>query len=546
MKKAERGPKSKASAALKKSTKVYGLSKIGLQNLGNVYRNLPVPLLTEMAITRKEGYLAPNGALVVHTGKYSGRSPKDKFTVDQKPSTKDIWWGPINQKISVENWDGIYKKVGNYLQHKDIFIFDGFVGQDPRYKLPVRVISEKAWHSLFCTTLFIRPTEEELKSHKTQFTIIDVGTFQGSGGSEGLRKENFTLVNFEKRLVLVGGSEYAGEMKKSAFFLMNYMLPKKNIFSMHCSANAGENDETALFFGLSGTGKTTLSADKNRRLIGDDEHGWSDKGIFNFEGGCYAKTVGLTREKEPQIWDAIRFGSVLENVYVDPETRKIDYADIRYTENTRATYPLDYIDNCIISGMGGHPKNLFFLTFDAFGILPPISKLTPEQAVYHFLSGYTAKVAGTEAGIDEPEATFSACFGAPFLAWHPIRYAEMLREKIKKHKSQVWLVNTGLNGDPATRPDRISLKNTRTLLEAALKGKLSKAATVKDPVFGLKIPKSCPGILSRKLIPWNAWKSKKKYSQKSSELALQFQKHFKQFENHLSDEIVATGPRTER
>ena len=543
MAKAARGRKSKAPAASGKSDKTYGLSKLGLQNLGKVYRNLSVPSLTEMAVARGEGYLAPNGALVVHTGKYSGRSPKDKFTVDQNPSTRDIWWGPINQKISVENWNLIFDKVSSYLQYKDVFVFDGFIGQDPRYKLPVRVISEQAWHSLFCTTLFVRPTKEELKKHETQFTVIDVGRFHGAGASEGLRKENFTLVNFEKRLVLVGGSEYAGEMKKSAFFLMNYMLPKKNVFPMHCSANVGEKGDTALFFGLSGTGKTTLSADKNRRLIGDDEHGWSDKGIFNFEAGCYAKTVDLTREKEPQIWDAIRFGSVLENVFVDPETREIDYTDTRYTENTRATYPVDYIDNCIISGIGGHPKNVFFLAFDAFGVLPPISKLTPEQAMYHFLSGYTAKVAGTEAGIDEPEATFSTCFGAPFLAWHPNRYAELLREKIKKHKSQVWLVNTGLNGDPATNPDRVSLYHTRTLLTAALEGKLAKVPTVKDPVFGLMMPKSCPGIPSKNLIPWNAWKSKRKYDQKSRELAGLFQKHFRQFENRVSDKVIAAGPK---
>jgi phosphoenolpyruvate carboxykinase (ATP) len=334
-------------------------------------------------------------------------------------------------------------------------------------------------------------------------------------------------------------------MKKSAFFLMNYLLPGKNVFPMHCSANADEKDNTALFFGLSGTGKTTLSADPNRRLIGDDEHGWTDKGIFNFEGGCYAKTIDLTREKEPQIWDAIRFGSVLENVFVDADTREIDYTDIRYTENTRATYPVEFIDNCITTGMGGHPKNIFFLTFDAFGVLPPISKLSPEQAMYHFLSGYTAKVAGTEAGVVDPEATFSTCFGAPFLAWHPNRYAELLRDKIKKHKAQVWLINTGLNGDPATDPDRVSLNHTRALLTAAIDGKLSKTPTIKDSVFGLSIPKSCPGIPAKTLIPWNAWKSKKKYDQKSRELAGLFQEHFHQFEDQVSKQVIAAGPKAD-
>ena len=542
MTKAVQGRASNTSAASPVSNNLYGLKKIGLRNLGNVFRNISVPTLTEMAVARGEGYLARNGALVVDTGKYTGRSPKDKFTVDQYPSTKDIWWGPINQKISVENWDHIFEKVKSYLQYKDIFVFDGFVGRDPRYKLPVRVISEQAWHSLFCQTLLVRPTSEELKNHKTQFTVIDVGRFHGSGAAEGLRKENFTLVNFEKQLVLVGGSEYAGEMKKSAFFLMNYLLPQKNVFPMHCSANAGAKGDTSLFFGLSGTGKTTLSADSRRRLIGDDEHGWSDKGIFNFEGGCYAKTVDLSRDKEPEIWDAIRFGSVLENVYVDHATREIDYTDIRYTENTRATYPVDYIENCVLSGMGSHPKNVFFLTFDAFGVLPPIGKLSPEQAMYHFLSGYTAKVAGTEAGIDEPEATFSTCFGAPFLAWHPNRYAELLREKIKKHKSQVWLINTGLNGDPAANPDRVSLSDTRTLLTAAIEGKLAKAPTIKDPVFGLQIPKSCPGISAKNLHPWNAWRGRKKYDQKSRELAALFQDHFKKFEDRVSKEVIAAGP----
>ena len=543
MAKAVRGRKSNTSATSTKTNKAYGLEKLGLTNIGSVYRNLPVARLTEMSVAREEGYLAPNGALVVHTGKYSGRSPKDKFTVDQSPSNKDIWWGEINQKISTKNWEKIFAKVKKYLQRKDVFIFDGFVGRDTRYRVPVRVISEQAWHSLFCATLFVRPTADELKKHKTQFTVIDVGRLHGDGPKDGLRKENFTLVNFEKGLVLVGGSEYAGEMKKSAFFLMNYLLPGKNVFPMHCSANADEKDNTALFFGLSGTGKTTLSADPNRRLIGDDEHGWTDKGIFNFEGGCYAKTIDITRENEPQIWDAIRFGSVLENVYVNPKTREIDYTDVRYTENTRVTYPVEYIDNCITTGMGGHPKNIFFLTFDAFGVLPPISKLTPEQAMYHFLSGYTAKVAGTEAGVVDPEATFSTCFGSPFLAWHPNRYAELLREKIKKHKAQVWLINTGLNGDPAANPDRVSLKHTRALLTAAIEGKLAKTPTIKDTVFGLIIPKSCPGIPAKSLVPWNTWKSKKKYDQKSRELAGLFQEHFHQFEDQVSKEVIAAGPK---
>ncbi|MEE9274510.1 MAG: phosphoenolpyruvate carboxykinase (ATP) [bacterium] len=520
----------------------FGLHRHGLVNVGRVHRNLPIPVLTEMAIARGEGYLAPNGALVVLTGKFSGRSPKDKFTVDQAPSTHDIWWGPINQKISTANWDLVFEKVASYLQNREVFIFDGFVGNDPRYKMPVRVISEFAWHSLFCQTLLVRPTDEELRNHKSAFTVIDVGAFQGAGPAEGLRQSNFTLVNFEKQMGLVGGSEYAGEMKKSAFFIMNYLLPKKGVFPMHCSANLGEKDNSALFFGLSGTGKTTLSADPGRRLIGDDEHGWSDKGIFNFEGGCYAKTVNLTREGEPQIWDAIRFGSVLENVIVDPATRQIDYTDISITENTRATYPIDFIENSVLSGMGGHPKNVFFLTCDAFGVLPPISKLTTEQAMHHFLLGYTAKVAGTEAGVDEPEATFSTCFGAPFLALHPTRYAEMLREKITKHKAQVWLLNTGWSGGPAGKVDRIRLSYTRAMLTAATSGALNKTPTQKTPVFGLHVPKRCPGVPSEILVPRNAWKNKKSYDKKARELAGLFRENFKEFEEYVTPAVRAAGP----
>lgn len=520
----------------------YGLHAHGLKNPGKVYRNLPTATLIEMSVARGEGYLASNGALTVNTGKFSGRSPKDKFTVDQKPSTNDIWWGSINQKISPKNWDRVHNQVAGYLKGRDLFIFDGFVGSDPRYKMPVRVISELAWHSLFCRTLFIRPTPEELRKHKPQFTVINAGRYLGAGPKDGLRQNNFTLVNFEKKIGLVGGSEYAGEMKKSAFFIMNYLLPKKGVCAMHCSANMDEKGNTALFFGLSGTGKTTLSADPKRRLIGDDETGWSDKGAFNFEGGCYAKTVNLSREGEPQIWDAIRFGSVLENVIVDPDTREIDYTDISLTENTRATYPVDFIDNCVLSGMGGHPKNVFFLTYDAFGVLPPISKLTADQAVYHFLSGYTAKVAGTEAGVTEPEATFSTCFGAPFLAHHPVKYAEMLRDKIKKHKTQVWLLNTGASGGPAGEVDRIPLKYTRAMLTAATSGQLAKAPTQKVPFFGLQTPKKVPGVPSKILIPRNTWKSKKRYDEMARQLSGLFQNNFKEFHDYVSEAVLAAGP----
>ena len=537
------GGKAASSPAKIGTERTFGLQKLGLKNVGKVYRNLPIPTLNEMAVERGEGYLAPNGALVVHTGKFSGRSPKDKFTVDQNPSNKKIWWGPINQKISTENWDSIFQKIASYAQKRDLFIFDGFVGNDPRYKLPVRVISELAWHSMFCQTLLVRPEPGELDNHKNPFTVIDMGRFLGTGPAEGLRQENFTLVNFEKNMALIGGSEYAGEMKKSAFFIMNYLLPQQGVFPMHCSANKGHAGDTALFFGLSGTGKTTLSADPKRNLIGDDEHGWSDSGIFNFEGGCYAKTINLTREKEPQIWDAIRFGSVLENVIVDPLTREIDYDDMSVTENTRATYPNHFIDNCVLSGMGGHPKNIFFLTCDAFGVLPPISKLTPEQAVYHFLSGYTAKVAGTEAGVDEPMATFSSCFGAPFLALHPNEYGEMLRDKLNKHGAQVWLVNTGWIGGAAGDVDRMPLPHTRALLTAAVAGELAKVPTQEVPIFDLHVPTSCPEVPKKYMIPRNLWRSKKKYDEKIRELARAFQENFEQFEDRVTPDVVAAGPR---
>ena len=543
MAQAKEGGKGTPSRANIGTEKTFDLDKLGLKNIGTVYRNLPIAELNEMAVARGEGYLATNGALVVHTGKFSGRSPKDKFTVDQGPSNEKIWWGPINQKISTENWDNIFQKIANYAQKRDLFIFDGFVGNDPRYKLPVRVISEQAWHSMFCQTLLVRPKPGELENHENPFTVIDMGKFLGAGPAEGLRQDNFTLVNFEKNMALIGGSEYAGEMKKSAFFIMNYLLPQKGVFPMHCSANMGHDGDTALFFGLSGTGKTTLSADVNRKLIGDDEHGWSDSGIFNFEGGCYAKTINLTREEEPQIWDAIRFGSVLENVIVDHDTREIDYTDMSITENTRATYPTHFIDNCVLSGMGGHPKNVFFLTCDAFGVLPPISKLTPEQAAYYFLSGYTAKVAGTEAGVDEPMATFSSCFGAPFLALHPAEYGEMLRDRLKKHDAQVWLVNTGWIGGDAGEVDRMPLHHTRALLTAAMTGGLAKVPTQDVPIFDLHVPISCPDVPEEFMVPRKLWKDPEKYDQKIRELAGAFRENFEQFADRVTPDVAAAGPK---
>ena len=520
-----------------------GLKKIGVRKIKKVHYNLPISSLTEMSIDRGESFLANNGALVVNTGKFTGRSPKDKFTVNQSPSNQKIWWGEINQKLSPKNWNTIKKKVSNYLNNKEIFIFDGYVGNDKKYRIPVRVISEFAWHSLFCQTLLVRPPIKNFRPHKNPFTVVDVGRFLGCGKKEGLRQNNFTVVNFEKNMALIGGSEYAGEMKKSAFYIMNYLLPQKNIFPMHCSANMGEKKDTSLFFGLSGTGKTTLSSDVDRRLIGDDEHGWSNSGIFNFEGGCYAKTINLRRENEPQIWDAIRFGSVLENVIVNSKTRDIDYDDDSITENTRATYPTHFIDNCVLSGNGSHPKNIFFLTCDSFGIIPPISKLNSNQAVYHFLSGYTAKVAGTEAGVNDPEATFSTCFGAPFLPLHPTEYGKMLQNKIKKYRTKIWLVNTGWIGGSAGTVDRIQLKYTRAMIKAAISGKLSKIPTKKTSFFGLEFPVKCEGVPASLLDPKKSWKSKSEYEKKATELATAFRENFKAFQDKVESKITKAGPK---
>ncbi|MED5579336.1 MAG: phosphoenolpyruvate carboxykinase (ATP) [Nitrospinota bacterium] len=522
---------------------VFGLKKIGAKKIKKIHYNLPISSLIETSIKRGESFLANNGALVVKTGKFTGRSPKDKFTVNQNPSNKKIWWGEINQKISQKNWNAIKKKVVDYLNNKETFIFDGYVGNDKKYRIPVRVISEFAWHSLFCQTLLVRPPIKNFRPHKNPFTIIDVGKFLACGKKEGLRQNNFTVVNFEKNMALIGGSEYAGEMKKSAFYIMNFLLPQKNVFPMHCSANMGKKNDTALFFGLSGTGKTTLSSDVDRRLIGDDEHGWSNSGIFNFEGGCYAKTINLRRENEPQIWDAIRFGSVLENVIVNPKSRDIDYDDDSITENTRATYPTHFIDNSVLSGCASHPKNIFFLTCDAFGVIPPISKLNSNQAVYHFLSGYTAKVAGTEAGVNDPEATFSTCFGAPFLPLHPTEYGKMLEDKIKRYRTKIWLINTGWIGGSAGTVNRIHLKYTRAMIKAAISGKLDKTPTIKSPFFGLEIPVKCEGVPANLLVPKKSWKSELEYNKKSMELASAFRENFKAFGDKVELKIIKAGPK---
>ncbi|HEX4603539.1 MAG TPA: phosphoenolpyruvate carboxykinase (ATP), partial [Candidatus Angelobacter sp.] len=422
-----------------------------------VHRNLHSGVLVEHAVRRSEGLLADNGALAAYTGKYTGRSPKDKFTVKDAATAELVNWGDVNLAFDPEKFDALFERVLASLAGKELFVQDLFAGADSKYRLPIRVINEYAWHNLFVRALFVRPTDEELKTHRAEFTIVSAPEFQADPQRDGTRTEAFIIVNFTRKIVLIGGTKYAGEMKKSIFGVMNFLLPQNNVFPMHCSSNVGKNGETALFFGLSGTGKTTLSADPQRLLIGDDEHGWSATGIFNFEGGCYAKCIKLSKENEPQIWNAIRFGSVLENVTLDKETHVPDYNDDSRTENTRCAYPVDFIDGAVIPGMGGHPKNIIFLTADAFGVLPPISKLSTDQAMYHFLSGYTAKVAGTEAGVKEPQPNFSTCFGSPFLPLRPKVYAEMLGRRMQEHGSQCWLVNTGWFGGPYGIGSRMKL-----------------------------------------------------------------------------------------
>jgi phosphoenolpyruvate carboxykinase (ATP) len=471
--------------------------------------------------------LASGGALVVRTGLHTGRSPQDKFVVRDEQVADKIWWGSVNQPFEPEKFDALYKRVLAYLQDKRLFVQDCFVGADERYRIPIRVVTQYAWHNLFARQLFVRPDWTKTGEHRPEFVIVSAPGFHSDPEIDGTRSGAFIIVNFSKRIILIGGTEYAGEMKKSIFTIMNYLLPEQGVLSMHCAANMGENGDVALFFGLSGTGKTSLSADPERRLIGDDEHGWSDDGVFNFEGGCYAKCIRLSKENEPQIWNAIRFGAVLENVAIDMQTRLLDFNDASLTENTRAAYPLAFIENAVIPSVGGHPKNVFFLTCDAFGVLPPIARLTHEQAMEQFLLGYTAKVAGTETGITEPQATFSTCFGAPFLPLQPKVYANLLGDRLRKHKTQVWLVNTGWTGGPYGVGSRISIPYTRAMVRAALRGDLDGVEYRLDPVFGLQVPKLCPGVPDKVLDPRETWQNKRAYDEQARKLKAMWDEQMK-------------------
>lgn len=520
------------------------LKEISIDNIADLHYNLGSAALYEIAIRRREGIISHMGPLVVRTGAHMGRSPNDKFIVKESSSEKNIWWGKVNVPIEENKYDRIYSRMMAYIQGKDIFVQDCSAGADPDYRLPIRIITETAWHSLFARNMFRQyKNEDELKNHKTEFTVIHMPNFHAKPETDGTNSNAFVIVNFGKNTVIIGGTHYAGEIKKAIFTVLNYLRPLQKVMSMHCSANVGEQGDVAILFGLSGTGKTTLSADPLRKLIGDDEHGWSDKGVFNYEGGCYAKVIHLSREAEPEIFETTRkFGTILENVSIDIITRRLNLDDDTFTENTRAAYPLSHIDNIVSGGMAGHPKNIVMLTADAFGVLPPISKLTIEQAMYHFISGYTAKVAGTEAGITEPKATFSTCFGAPFMALHPTVYAELLGEKIKKHKVKCWLINTGWTEGPYGVGFRMKIKYTRAMLNAALSGKLDNTETIVDPIFNLNIPVSCEGVPQEVLIPRNTWKNKDDYDKTAKNLANMFNKNFEQLSENISDEILKAGP----
>lgn len=508
----------------------------------NLQRNLAVPRLVERIRSRDEGVLTATGAVRATTGKYTGRSPKDKFIVQDEECEKLIDWGLVNQAIDEESFDKLYDNVVAYLKDKnELYLFKGFAGADAKYRLPIQVINEYAWHNLFARQLFITPTDEELKTHQSEFTVVSAPTYKADPTVDGTNSETFILVSFKKRIILIGGTEYAGEIKKSIFSVMNYLLPRRDILSMHCSANVGQEGDVALFFGLSGTGKTTLSADPYRRLIGDDEHGWSPNGIFNIEGGCYAKCINLSEEKEPQIHHAIRFGSVLENVVLNEESREPDYDDTSLTENTRAAYPLENIENIVSPSVAGHPNTIIFLTADASGTLPPISKLTKEQAMYHFLSGYTSKLAGTERGVTKPQATFSSCFGSPFLPLVPSTYATMLGEKIDQYNSSVFLVNTGWTGGSYGVGKRMKLSYTRAMVHSALEGELNTVDTTSDNIFGLEIPMHVPGVPDEVLVPRNTWADKTAYDNEAKSLAEKFHENFKKFKL-ASDEIKQAGP----
>lgn len=520
------------------------LIELGLKNNENIHYQLSPAELTEQTILREEGVLADNGSLIILTGEFTGRSPKDKFIVKDEITENTIHWNDFNIPIEPRYYDNLFSKLTAYLSEKDIWVRDCYACADTKHRLNIRVINENPWSNLFCYNMFLRPTEQELENFKPDWHIIQAPGFKADPATDGTRQHNFAIVNFKRKTIIIGGTGYTGEMKKGIFTLLNYILPhEKNVLSMHCSANMGDDGDTAIFFGLSGTGKTTLSADPSRKLIGDDEHGWTDTTVFNFEGGCYAKCIDLSKEKEPEIFNAIRPGALVENTSFFEGTNQIDFSSKKITENTRVSYPLHYISNALEPSIGNTPKNIFFLTCDAYGILPPISKLNEGQAMYQFISGYTAKVAGTEAGVTEPKSTFSACFGAPFLPLHPAKYAEMLGEKMKKHNVKVWLINTGWTGGPYGVGHRMRLSYTRAMISAALDGTLDDVQYENFPVFNFSIPLSCSHVPSEILNPRNTWADIDAYDITAKELAAQFIKNFEKYASGAGEKILAAAPK---
>ena len=526
----------------------YNLSNHGVGNLRLAYWNLTTEALYEEAIFRSEGAMVAGGPFVANTGKHTARSANDKFVVRESDSQGNVWWGVYNRPFEPGKFDELYARMLGFLQGRDVFVQDVYAGADENYRLPVRIVTELAWHSHFVRNMFILPESlEEYKRFVPEFTILAMPFFKAAPAVDNTNSETFICLSFEKKLAIIGNSAYAGEIKKSVFTILNYLLPLEGVLSMHCSANVNPDnpDDVALFFGLSGTGKTTLSADPTRRLIGDDEHGWSDEGVFNFEGGCYAKVIGLSESAEPEIYATTkRFGTILENVTFDPITRLIDLDDDTLTENTRASYPLEFIHNAVPEKKAGHPKNVILLTCDASGVMPPIARLTPNQALYQFISGYTSKIAGTEVGLrDEPEITFSACFGGPFMVHHPYKYADLLKRKIERYGVTCWLVNTGWVGGPYGIGKRISIRYTRALLNAALNGKLAQVDYYRDPIFGFEVPKTCPDVPESVLQPWSSWPSREDYDKRYKDLAARFRENFKKFEAGTPRDVIEAGPK---
>lgn len=521
------------------------LSKLGLKNVDAAYWNLSPAELTEETILKGQGILTETGALAIDTGEFTGRSPADRFIVKDAITSDEVWWGDVNKPFDSKAFDKLYNRMQAYLAGREVYVRDAYACADDTYRLNLRVVTEFPWSNMFASNMFLRPTKEEVMSFDPEWNIVCAPGFMADPEIDGTRQHNFAVINFTKKMVIIGGTGYTGEIKKGIFSVLNFVLPsQKNVLSMHCSANVGENGDTAVFFGLSGTGKTTLSSDPNRKLIGDDEHGWSDHKVFNFEGGCYAKTIDLSAEKEPQIFDAIKFGAILENIGFQEDGCTPDYSDSSKTQNTRVSYPIHHIDNIMVPSAGNAPKNIFFLTADAFGVLPPISKLSRSQAMYQFISGYTAKVAGTEAGVTEPVTAFSACFGAPFLPLHPAKYAEMLGDKMDEQKVNVWLINTGWSGGEYGTGSRIKLKYTRAMITAALTGKLQDVEYHTHEVFGLKFPTECEGVPTEILNPRNTWADKEAYDMKANILADKFVKNFEQFEEYASEEIMSASPQS--